>query len=259
MARDYYETLGVSRDASDDEIKRAFRQRARELHPDVNPDPRAEARFKELAQAYEALSDPETRTVYDRYGADGLRGRAGPDFADFGSFQDLFDAFFEGDVFERRGGPRGGDDIGVAVEMSFVESARDHAGRGVRRAGRVRGLRGLWRRPRRRDRALLDVREPGAGAPALPRAFGQFVRTQTCPQCRGGEQPSEACPACSRPEPYRDRPVALGRHPGGHRERPADPAPRARRRERAKRSGRGPLRGGRRGPGPALRPGGARP
>jgi molecular chaperone DnaJ len=199
MARDYYDILGVPRDAGDDAIKRAFRTKARELHPDVNPDPQAEARFKELAQAYETLSDPETRAIYDRYGAEGLRGRGGPDFADFGSFQDLFDAFFGGDVFGRRGGgPRAGDDVAVALEISFVESAR-----GVTRAveydtlGECAACDGSGAAPGADvvRCAMCDgqgqVRQVSRGP------FGQFVRAQTCPQCRGaGELPSEACAEC---------------------------------------------------------------
>ena len=198
MARDYYEILGVPRDASDEDIKRAFRGRARELHPDVNPDPEAEARFKELAQAYEALADPETRAVYDRYGAEGLRGRPGPEFADFGSFQDLFDAFFGGDVFGRRGGPRGGDDVGVAVEVSFVESAQ-----GVTRTveydavGSCPACEGSGAAP-----GAEIVRCPSCGGQGHVRQvargpFGQFLRQQVCPQCQGGgDVPSESCPAC---------------------------------------------------------------
>src|SRR5439155_22385118 len=93
--RDYYEILGVARDADDAEIKRAFRRRARELHPDVNPDdPAAEARFKELAEAYEVLSNAETRAAYDRFGRAGVRGQTGPDMGGFSSFQDIVDAFF---------------------------------------------------------------------------------------------------------------------------------------------------------------------
>src|SRR4029077_8501710 len=98
MPRDYYEVLGVSREADETEIKKAFRRLARELHPDVNNhDPDAEEKFKEAAEAYEILSDAERRAIYDRHGYEGLkRGGAAPDMGSFGSFSDLFDAFFGG-------------------------------------------------------------------------------------------------------------------------------------------------------------------
>src|ERR687887_2874939 len=98
MPRDYYEVLGVERGAGEAEIKKAFRRLARELHPDVNAhDPEAEEKFKEAAEAYEILSDPERRANYDRYGHEGLRsGGMGPNFEGFGSISDLFDAFFGG-------------------------------------------------------------------------------------------------------------------------------------------------------------------
>src|SRR5438477_12696827 len=98
MRRDPYEVLGVARDASEQEVKKAFRRLARELHPDVNThDPAAEEKFKEAAEAYEVLSDPERRQIYDRYGHEGLRsGGFEPSFEGFGSFADIFDAFFGG-------------------------------------------------------------------------------------------------------------------------------------------------------------------
>ncbi len=98
MRRDPYEVLGVARGAGEGEIKKAFRRLARELHPDVNShDPEAEEKFKEAAEAYEILSDPERRSIYDRYGHEGLDSRGFASAAQgFGSFADIFDAFFGG-------------------------------------------------------------------------------------------------------------------------------------------------------------------
>src|SRR5213592_3327736 len=132
MPRDYYEVLGVSREADETEIKKAFRRLARQLHPDANPDdPQAEERFKELAEAYEVLSDGERRQLYDAYGHDGLRsGGYQPHFEDFGSFSDLFGAFFGSGGFDSvfGGGRRGrgsmqGGDVVMAVAIDLSEAA----------------------------------------------------------------------------------------------------------------------------------------
>jgi DnaJ-class molecular chaperone len=126
MARDYYQLLGVERGASDAEIKRAFRKVARELHPDVNAhDPEAEEKFKAAAEAYEVLSDPEQRQIYDRYGQDGLRQGGFPPGggAGFGSIEDLLGAVFGGAFgFEVRRGPMRGQDLMHAVEISAVQA-----------------------------------------------------------------------------------------------------------------------------------------
>src|SRR6476469_10361232 len=131
VPRDYYDILGVSREAGDAEIKKAFRKLARELHPDVNShDPDAEDKFKEAAEAYEILSDPERRATYDRYGHEGLRsGGWSSSAANFGSLSDLFDAFFGGGgagggIFGGgRGGPRQGGDVAVAAEVDLAQAA----------------------------------------------------------------------------------------------------------------------------------------
>src|SRR3954467_14656223 len=133
MPREPYEILGVSRDAEDGEIKKAFRRLARELHPDVNSAETAEEDFKEAAEAYEILSDPERRATYDRYGFEGLRtgGYSPPDFSGFGSLGDIFDAFFGGGgAFGGGGGGGGrgmavqGGDVAVTVELSLHDAAR---------------------------------------------------------------------------------------------------------------------------------------
>ncbi len=121
MPRDYYEVLGVERDANKAEVKTAFRRLARELHPDVNDhDPEAEEKFKAAAEAYEVLSDPERRRAYDAYGHRGLRG--GPQPGGFGSVEDIFQAFFGGVGFEVRRGPMRGQDLIHQVEISAVDA-----------------------------------------------------------------------------------------------------------------------------------------
>ncbi len=126
MPRDYYEILGVGRGAPAADVKKAFRRLARELHPDVNAhDPQAEEKFKQAAEAYEVLSDPERRRAYDTFGHDGLRsGGFAPAGAGFGSIEDIFEAFFggEGVRFTTRRGPMRGQDLMHAVELTAVEA-----------------------------------------------------------------------------------------------------------------------------------------
>jgi molecular chaperone DnaJ len=197
--RDFYEILGVDRGADEAELKKAFRRKARELHPDVNRSPDAEAQFKELARAYETLSNAETRAAYDRFGEEGLRGRAAPN-VDFSSFQDLFDAFFGGDVFGggRGRSRRGGEDIGLAVRIDFVESAL-----GVTREldyeamGPCDTCEGTGAAPGAEITRCAMCGGEGQVRQVTRGAFGQFVRAQVCPQCQGaGRVPETACPDC---------------------------------------------------------------
>ena len=129
MRRDPYEVLGVSRGADEQEVKKAFRRLARELHPDVNKhDPEAEEKFKEAAEAYEVLTDPDRRRTYDTYGHEGLRtGGWAPRTAAFGSFEDVLGAFFGrgdplfGELFGFGRATATGDDEGAAVEVTLAE------------------------------------------------------------------------------------------------------------------------------------------
>ena len=131
MATDFYELLEVSRQANEDEIKRAYRRLARQYHPDANPgDAASEARFKELTVAYETLRDPERRRRYDMFGPDGARGAGGPGAGaganPFGDLGDLFDAFFGGDPFGGGRGPSGparGPDAEVEITLTLAEAA----------------------------------------------------------------------------------------------------------------------------------------
>src|ERR1041385_2877068 len=126
--RDYYELLGVARDASESDVKRAFRRLARELHPDVSDAPDAEERFREVVEAYEVLSKAETRQLYDRYGHAGLRnGGFQPGSFDFGSLSDLFSAFFGDDLFGAaagRGASARGADVAVEVAIDLAGAAK---------------------------------------------------------------------------------------------------------------------------------------
>ena len=124
--RDYYETLGVARGASADEIKRAFRRLAMQYHPDRNKEPEAEARFKQISEAYEVLSDADKRSQYDRYGHAGVNGfdfGRGFEASDLGGIGDIFEAFFGGATARRGREAQRGQDRRADVEISFEEAA----------------------------------------------------------------------------------------------------------------------------------------
>ncbi len=198
MASDPYEVLGVTRDASEQEIKKAFRLLARELHPDVNAhDPEAEEKFKQAAEAYEILSDSERRATYDRYGHEGLRsGGYAPDFEGFGSIGDLFNAFFGASA--GRAGPAQGGDIAVAIDIDLVEAAHGVSKRvdfkAVDRCERCHGNGAEPGTP-------IETCERCAGAGQLQAVtrtpLGQMVRTIVCDACHGdGRVAREPCRDC---------------------------------------------------------------
>ncbi len=198
MPRDPYEVLGVERDASEQDIKKAFRSLARELHPDVNAhDPQAEEKFKEAAEAYEILSDGERRATYDRYGHDGLRsGGYAPNFEGFGSISDLFNAFF-GAGAGGFGSPQG-DDVAVAVEIELTDAASGTTVQvqfdAVDRCERCHGNAAEPGTPIERCERCGGTGQLRAVSQTL---LGQMVRTMVCDRCHGdGTIPRDPCTRC---------------------------------------------------------------
>jgi molecular chaperone DnaJ len=197
--RDPYEVLGVGRDAGEQDVKKAFRRLARELHPDVNAhDPQAEEKFKEAAEAYEILSDADRRATYDRYGHEGLRsGGFAPNFDSFGSIGDLFNAFFGG-ASPFGGGDGLGGDVAVAAEISLHQAYEGHT------------LEVRFEAIDRCEHCHGNGAEPGtpiercsrcSGAGQLQGAvrtpFGQMLRTVVCDTCHGdGRVPRTPCGQC---------------------------------------------------------------
>jgi molecular chaperone DnaJ len=201
MPRDPYEVLGIERDASEQQIKKAFRTLARELHPDVNAhDPQAEEKFKEAAEAYEILSDAQRRATYDRYGHEGLRSGGFASGVDaFGSISDLFDAFFGGaSPFGGRAGPSSGEDTAVAVELDLVQAAEgaqvEVSFDAVERCDRCHGNGAEPGTP-------IEVCERCGGSGQLQAVtrtpFGQMVRRMECDVCHGdGRVAATPCKEC---------------------------------------------------------------
>ena len=169
--QDYYELLGVARNADDQEIKKAFRRLARELHPDVSEHPEAALRFRAVSEAYEALSNPETRQLYDRYGHAGLRsGGFTPTHFDLGDLGGLFATFFGNDLFGgREAGRANGADVGAEVQIDLPEAARGVSktvtARGRRQLRDLRGERRHAGGGRRRLQPLRRRRAPPADLP----------------------------------------------------------------------------------------------
>ncbi len=224
--RDYYEVLGVPRDASEKELKTAFRRLARELHPDVNPgDHTAEERFKEVAEAYEVLSDPQQRAAYDRYGHAGVRGAAGGAGAQgFGSFQDIFDAFFGGsDPFGGGGfggfggGPAAGDDVLVATSITFVESALGiEKDVHVERVEDCQMCGGTGAEPGSNPTTCSTCDGHGQVRQVVNTALGQMARARVCPECQGtGLYIIDPCTDCRGKGRVRMRRTVSVRIPAG--------------------------------------------
>lgn len=203
--RDYYEILGVEKNASKDDVKSAFRQKARKLHPDVNKAPDAETKFKELGQAYEVLMDDDKRSMYDRYGEDGLKN-AGYDFNGpfdfgFGDLSEILSSFFGGGFGGGRqnpNAPRRGSDLRLDLEIEFEEAIF-----GLEKDVEIRHLENC-------SRCNGSRVEPGSAPSTCPTCggagkvqhvtqtiLGHFTQVSTCPQCQGqGRIISNPCREC---------------------------------------------------------------
>lgn len=223
MARDYYEVLGVSRNADKAQIKSAFRRLAREYHPDVSTHPDAETRFKEINEAYEVLSDDERRARYDRFGHAGVQGTGGFSGTGFSGFEEIFEEFFSnfgGMRGQRRRGPRPGADRRVDVTVTFEES--------------------VFGAEKEIEFERLEVCETCAGTGAAPGTtpvrcsqcngtgevrqvqqtfLGPMVQVTTCPRCGGrGETIASPCTTCRGGGRVRNKAVLSVQIPAGVRE-----------------------------------------
>ncbi|MFM8906677.1 MAG: molecular chaperone DnaJ [Actinomycetota bacterium] len=202
MAQDFYELLGVARDASPDDIKKAYRKLARELHPDKNPgNKEAEEKFKQVSRAYEVLSDQESRERYDRFGEAGMSGAGGGDpFA--GGFGDIIDAFFGGgSPFGGRSGPGGpprGQDLEVVLDVSFVDAVFGSQQEvSVRTAVACDDCSGSGAARGTSPTSCAECRGTGQVRRVRQSMLGQMVTTSACPRCGGvGEMIASPCTTC---------------------------------------------------------------
>ena len=204
--QDYYDLLGVGRNASDEEIKKAFRRLAMEYHPDRNKREGATEKFKEINEAYQALSDPQKRAAYDRFGHAGVSGNGGArgfeGFENFSGFGDIFDAFFGGGMGgsarTRANAPRRGADLKYAVSIDLEDSAFGSAKEmQVQRTEICPECRGSRSAPGSSPARCANCGGSGEVRRAHESVFGQFVQVAACGVCRGeGQTITDPCAAC---------------------------------------------------------------
>jgi molecular chaperone DnaJ len=200
VKRDYYEVLGIPRDASNEDIKRAFRKLAFQYHPDRNRDDGAAERFKEINEAYEILSNDDKRAAYDRFGHSGTEGFFGRGFEgfDFGGFGDIFEAFFGGTRTATRQAPRRGSDLHYKITVSFEEAALGCEKEiEIARTEVCATCQGTRARPGSKPERCLGCDGTGQIRRVQRSIFGQFINTAVCGQCHGeGTLIKEPCPDC---------------------------------------------------------------
>ena len=203
---DFYQLLGVSRNADADTLKKAYRKLARQYHPDVNKEPGAEEKFKEIGRAYEVLADPDTRARYDQFGEAGIGGAAGmPDMGDMGGFADLFETFFNGfggqgsqSTRSQRRGPQQGDDLRYDLNIDFKQAIF-----GEQREIKIPHLetcetcKGIGARPGTGPVSCSTCGGSGQVRRATRTPFGNFTQVAECPTCSGvGQTISDPCTNC---------------------------------------------------------------
>ena len=199
--RDYYEVLGISHTASQEEIKSAFRRLARKYHPDVNDAPDAEERFKEINEAFAVLSDAEKRSVYDRYGHEGLQGMNGmPDFTNFDPFQ-IFEQFFGFSSMggrQQRNSPRRGADLQTSITLTFEESAEGVDKEiEITRDETCPNCHGSGAEPGSSPETCPTCGGRGEVRQARQTILGSLVQVTTCPNCNGsGRVIRNSCKQC---------------------------------------------------------------
>jgi molecular chaperone DnaJ len=200
--RDYYEVLGLARNASEDEIKKAFRRLARQYHPDVNKEKGAEARFKEINEAYEVLGDAQKRQAYDRFGHAGAAGAGANPFEGFGfgSINDIFEQFFAGasSGVGRRTGTQRGADLRYDLTISFEEAVRGCQKEiEIPRWESCPNCRGNGAQPGTSTARCPNCQGTGEIRRVQQSIFGQFVNVMVCDRCRGeGRIITTPCERC---------------------------------------------------------------
>lgn len=200
VKRDYYEVLGLARDASPEDVKKAFRKLAFQFHPDRNREDGATEKFKEINEAYEVLSDAEKRAAYDRYGHTGPENLFGRGFEgfDMGGFGDIFEAFFGGATTASRQAPRRGGDIRTRVTVSFEDAALGAEKEiEINRTEVCPACHGTRAKPGTRPDRCPQCNGTGQIRRVQRSIFGQFINTTTCGRCQGeGTIITEPCPDC---------------------------------------------------------------
>lgn len=240
--RDYYEVLGVNKNATEDELKKAYRKLAKKYHPDANPNNKAEAeaKFKEVNEAYETLSDPQKRRMYDQFGADGpqgFNGAGGPfgggngyysytssgfdGFGDFGDLGDIFSSFFGGGFGgksnRKQSGPRKGADLNLHLDITFEESFLGVEKEIViTRNEKCNICHGTGAKPGTNPMKCPNCKGTGQIKQVQNTILGQVQTTRTCPECHGtGEIIKEPCENCRGKGTVRKQPKIKVRIPAG--------------------------------------------